>query len=108
MAVDKIQVIQNDNNHKLIFTIKKDNRIESIFGAIVQLQFVNRENGHIMKRECTITDPDVAECMYILTSEDLSETGSYATEVTVIYSNGTRLTHQNPFTLVVIPEIVVG
>jgi hypothetical protein len=60
MASSKIQVVQNDNNHKLIFIIRKDGRIESLLGAIVQLQFINRANGNIMKRECVITDASAA------------------------------------------------
>jgi hypothetical protein len=102
----KINTIQNSNNIKLIFTIKKDGRIEPLLGAIVKLQFIDKKNGYVIKRECTITDASAAECMYILTSSDLSVVGNYQSELEVQYSNGTRLTKQNIILLSIIPELI--
>jgi hypothetical protein len=106
MASQKIRVVQNDNNIKLIFTIKKDGTLESLSGAIVSLQFINKAAGYSMTRLCTITDASVAECEYSLTDEDLAQTGSFLTELTVEYLNGTKLTSQNPIILIVTPELV--
>jgi hypothetical protein len=75
-------------------------------GASVYLQFINRDTGNSMIRSCTITDASYAECMYILTHDDLSEAGNFLTEITVEYLNGTKLTYQNPIVLIVVPEIV--
>ena len=106
MTSQKIKVVQNDNNIRLIFTIKKDNMIESLVGARVSLQFINRATNYTMIRDCTIVDPNAAECLYSLTREDLSIIGSYFTELTVEYLNGTILTIQNPIVLIVSEEFV--
>lgn len=104
----RISVVQNDNNIKLIFNIKKDSRIESLLGATVYLQFKERQTGTTLKRECVITDATMAECMYVLTSEDTAMSGGYVSEIQILYANGTKLTYQNPIILVVTPEIVTS
>lgn len=102
----KIPVVQNSNNIRLIFTIKKDGRIESLLGAIVSLQFIDKRSGNTMCRQCTITDASAAECIYILTKNDLAEVGNYQTELEVEYPNETKLIKQNPIILMVSPEVV--
>lgn len=106
MAQNLIKAIQNDNNIKLAFYITKDERVESLLGATVTLQFVDTKTGYTMKRDCVITDAQAAECIYVLTSTDLAIVGNYMTEMTVQYSNGTKLTKQNPFVLSVAKELV--
>lgn len=102
----KITVVQGDNNVKLIFNIKKDNIVESILGATIDLQFKNSVDGSTIKRQCTITEPSSGECMYVLLSEDTSIPGSYLTELTIRYANGTKLTYLNPLLLIVQPQII--
>jgi len=102
----RIRTVQNENNIKINFTIKKDGRIESLLGAIILLQFTGKNTGNVMYRECTITDASAAECIYVLTDEDLSMVDNYQTEIEVEYPNGTKLISQNPIVLTVLPEIV--
>lgn len=102
----RINTVQNENNIKLIFTIKKDGRIESLLGAVILLQFTGKNTGNIMYRQCTITDASAAECIYILTENDLSVVDNYQTELEVEYPNGTKLKRQNPIVLTVVSEIV--
>jgi hypothetical protein len=102
----RINTVQNENNIKLIFTIKKDGRIESLLGAVILLQFTGKNTGNIMYRQCTITDASAAECIYILTENDLSVVDNYQTELEVEYPNGTKLIKQNPIILTVVSEIV--
>jgi hypothetical protein len=104
----KINVVQGDNDIKLIFNIKKDNNVESILGANIDLQFKNFSTGDTIKRQCTITEPSSAECMYILTSEDTSTAGVYQTELTIKYANGTKLTYLQPLLLNIQQQIVLG
>lgn len=99
-----IKVQQYDNGIKLFFYISKDGFTESIKGAVVRLKFKNNMNGLVLNRTCTITDEELAECLYILTREDLSIVGTYNTEIQVDYANGTILSIENPFTLTVKPE----
>ena len=106
MAIQKITVYQNDNNIRLIFNIKKDNIVESILGAIIKFQLINSKTGETIKKECVITDPTSGECVYVLTSNDLSKVATYKTEMQIIYSNGTKLTYPNPVIISVLPEIV--
>jgi hypothetical protein len=101
-----IKAIQNDNKMKLIFYITKEMRVESLLGATITLQFIDTKTGETMTRNCDITDAQGAECVYILTSNDLKNVGNYMTELTVEYSNGTKLTKQNPFVLSVAKELV--
>jgi hypothetical protein len=108
MASQKINVVQNDNNIKLIFTIKKDGIEESILGATIRFQMYEQSKDITLKRNCTITDPTTAECMYILTSDDLIDTGTYQTELQIIYPNGTKLTQRNPVIINVLPEVVLN
>ena len=102
----RIRTVQNENNIKINFTIRKDGRIESLLGATILLQFTGKNTENIMYRQCTITDASAAECIYILTDEDLSVVDSYKTELEVEYPNETRLIKQNPIVLTVLPEIV--
>jgi hypothetical protein len=102
----KISTVEGENNIKLIFTIKKDGIIESLLGATILLQFTGKNTGNIMYRQCTITDASAAECIYILTEEDLSVVDNYMTELEIEYPNGTKLISQNPIVLTVLPEIV--
>jgi hypothetical protein len=104
----KITRVQGDNNVKIVFNIKKDKIVESILGATVDLQFKNVVTGQEIKRQCTITEPTSGECMYILTSTDTAEAGTYQTELTITYANGTKLTYLQPFILVVQPQIVIN
>jgi hypothetical protein len=102
----KVSVVQGDNNIKLVFNIKKDNNVETILGATIDLQFANQENGITIKRKCTITEPTSGECMYFLTSEDTSVPGAYVSELTITYANGTKLTYLNPLILVVKAQMI--
>jgi len=104
----KINVVQGDNNIKLVFNIKKDNIVEPILGAIIDLQFKNTVTGFIMKRKCVITESTSAECMYVLVSEDTQEVGGYQSELTINYINGTKITSLNPITLIIQPQVVEG
>lgn len=108
MALNRIDLVRGDNNIKLIWNIKKDGRIESLLGATIKLQFIERNTGAILDRECTITDASTAECMYIITQDDTNIVGSYLTEMEILYANGTKIKYQNPIILVVKPEIVQG
>jgi hypothetical protein len=108
MAQNKVDLVRGDNNIKLIWNIKKDDRIESLLGATIKLQFIERNTNVVLKRECVITDASTAECMYVITQEDTSVVGSYLSEMEIEYSNGTILKYQNPIILIVRPEIVEG
>jgi len=100
-----IKCIQNDNNIRLTFYIDKDMRVESILGAIVEIQFINKTTGYVMTRNATITDAQAGECLLVLTSADTNLVGNYMVEITTTYSNGTKLTVQNPFMLSVTPQL---
>lgn len=102
-----IPVTQNDNNIKVIFYIKKDNIYESLVNATISFQMTDYKSGTVLKRTATITDATIAECMYILTSEDTKVVGTYQTEIQVKYANGTRLTQRNPVIINILPEVVV-
>lgn len=102
----KIKVQQYDNGIKLYFTIKKDGYIEPLNGATVVLKLKNTVGEPVIKRELTITDMEMAECLYILTSEDLSVPGGYMSEIETIYANGTILSQDNPIILTVTPQTI--
>lgn len=97
----KINVHQFDNGIKLLFQIKKDSLIEPLTDAKVKIKFVGKNSGKAFERQATITDINNAEAEYILTSEDLSENEIYSTHVVTEYTNGTVLTYDNPFILIV-------
>ena len=103
----KINLIQNDNNIKLIFNITKDGRVESIIGATILLELKNTQSGKVISNQCVITDPTTAECMYILKSSDTSEAGGYISEITITYSNGTVLRENNPIILIIAPQSIL-
>jgi len=102
----KIEVNQFDNNIKLIFTIKKDSRVESLYGAMVYFKMKEKNTETVLIRECSITDANAAECMYILTREDTAISGSYITELEIIYSNQTEISINNPVIIIVKPELI--
>ena len=106
--VPVITCVQNDNNIKIIFNIKKDGIYESLLGATIYFQMTELKSGTVYKRIAEITDATTAECMYILTSQDLAIVGTFQTEIQVKYSNGTILTKRNPVVISVVPEVVVG
>jgi hypothetical protein len=108
MIAQKINVVQGDNNIKLIFNIKKDNNVESILGATIDLQFKNILTNDIIKRQCVVTEPSSGECMYTLTTEDTAIVGTYRSELAITYANGTKLTYLQPFTLNIHQQLVEG
>jgi hypothetical protein len=107
MLAEKLKVVQYDNNIKLIFNITKDNNVESILGATIDIQFKNTVTGLTIKRQCTITEPTSGECIYVLTSEDTAIVGIYESELTITYANGTKLTYLRPFILIVQDQVVI-
>lgn len=103
---EKINVHKNDNGVKLLFQITKDSLIEPLTNAKVSIKFVGKNTGNSFVRSAIITDENNAEAEYVLTSNDLSEVDVYATHVTTEYSNGTILTYDNPFLLLVKEKLV--
>lgn len=101
---EKIKVQQYDNGIKLVFSIKKDNMIESIQGSEILFKFKHQVNGTSYTRYCNITDAQAGECEYVLTTEDLTIQGTYITELETRYPNGTILSVDNPLILIVTPE----
>ena len=95
---------QYDNGIKLILTIKKDGVIEPLDGAKVLIKFKNKSTGYEFDRYATITDSAMGECEYIFIEKDLSEIGSYVTEIETTYSNGVVISEYNPLILVVQEE----
>lgn len=102
----KITVQQHDNGIKLYFTIRKDGLLEPLNGAEVLVKFKEETTGRTLNRLCEITDAEMAECLYTLTSNDLSVAGNYLSEVQVTYSNGTKLSQENPIILIVTEESI--
>lgn len=102
---NKITLEQYDNGIQLLMTIKKDGVIEPLDGkAEVWLKLKNKATGAEMDRKCTIVDSTMAEVEYIFTEEDLSEVGSFITEVETRYDNGVVLSNFNPLTIIVRQE----
>lgn len=101
-----IEVQQLDNGIKLFFYIKKDSLTEPIDGSVVHLKLMEKTKKRVLNRKCVITDPELAECLYVLTSEDLKIDGLYDTEIQVDYANGTILSLDNVFKLNVVPEVI--
>lgn len=102
----KISVQQYDNGIKLYFTIRKDGLLEPLSGAEVLLKFKEETTGRTLNRYCVITDAEMAECLYTLTSEDLAVAGDYLSELQVTYANGTKLSMDNPVLLLVTEESI--
>lgn len=100
----EIRVQQYDNGIKLFFYITKDGLVESLSGATVKFKMKEITGKRTMNRVCEITDSTLAECVYILKTDDLTIPGRYITEIQTEYSNGTILSQDNPLILVVTPE----
>lgn len=102
----KITVQQYDNGIKLYFTIRKDGLLEPLDGAEVLVKFKEETTGRTLNRMCQITDAEMAECLYTLTNEDLAVAGTYLSEFQITYSNGTKLSQDNPIVLIVTEESI--
>lgn len=102
----RIRLSQFDHGIKLIFTIKKDGMIETLQGASILFKMKNIAEGMEIVRNCTITDAEIGECEYVLTSEDLSVVGSYITEVETTFNNGVILSQDNPIIIAVTQEMI--
>lgn len=103
-----IRVQQYDKGIKVFFTIKIDGIIEPINNARVFFKLKNTTTGLELIHECTITDSEMGECMYVFTDEDTKVVGSYITEVQTEFENGTRLSMDNPIVLDVTPQLIGG
>lgn len=106
IKTQNIEVQQFDNGIKLFFNIKKDGLTESIMGSEVTLKLMEKSKRIVLNRKCIITDEELGECLYILTTEDLGVHGTYDTEIQINYANGTILSLDNVFKLIVIPETI--
>lgn len=102
----EINIHQYDNGIELVFSITNNNLIESIAGAIVKLKLKEQKTGYEIKRKCTITDAELGECLYILTTEDTSVYGTFISEIEIVYSNGRILSNYAPFILNINKEII--
>lgn len=102
----QIKIQQHDSGIKLFFYISKDGFTEPINGAVVHLRLMDKKNNVVMNRICDITDFEIAECLYVITSDDTKHFGQYNTEIQVNYANGTILSIENPFVLTIYPETI--
>lgn len=98
---NKITVHQGDNGVKLLFTIKNNGLIEPLTDAKVTLTLKSNKTKEEVQRKVTITDSNNAEAEYILTKEDTANVDIYMTHLTTEYQNGTSLTYDKPFVLIV-------
>lgn len=103
-STPRIEVAQYDNGIRLVFNLTKDGLVENINGATIKLKFKELNKGYEIKRNCKITDVEMAEVEYTLTSEDTLIPGEYITEVEIVYANDVVLSKDNPFYLVITKE----
>lgn len=100
----RIVLQQYDNGKELVLHLTNNGLVEAITGAIVKLKLREVKTGHEIKRRCTITDPELAICEYVMTAEDTAIPGEYITEVEIVYANGRVSSCRRPFTLIIEKE----
>lgn len=101
----KITLQQNDNGIKLLFTIKKDGAVPDISDSIVRVKFKNPTTETEFWKEAKIVDAENGQAQCILFRKDLTEIGSFQTEVETTFPNGLRITDKNPFIPIINEEI---
>lgn len=90
-------IVQKDNGTVLKFIIKDDKQeVVKLTQVTVSLDIL-RNGVHIFKT-CSITDAENGECQAILSSEDVSEPGTYQIQLVVNFENGNKFSsNQNKF-----------
>lgn len=101
----KITLQQNDNGIKLLFTITKDGIVSDITDSKVRVKFMNPSTNTEFWKEAKIVDAENGQAQCTLFKKDISEIGTYQTEVETTYPNGVRLSDKNPFLATIIQEI---
>lgn len=101
----KLSLQQNDNGIKLFFTIKKDGEIQDLSNCIIRVKFKNPQNGEEFIKIANVIDAQNGQAQCVLFKKDLSETGTFQTEVETTYPSGVRLSEKNPFLPVINEEI---
>lgn len=101
----KLSLQQNDNGIKLFFTIKKDGIIQNISDCVIRVKFKNPTTGEEFIKIANVIDAENGQASCVLFKKDLSEIGTYQTEVETTYPSGVRLSEKNPFLPVINEEI---
>lgn len=101
----KLSLQQNDNGIKLFFTIKKDGEIQDLTGCIIRIKFKNPSTQEEFIKTAKIIDAQNGQASCVLFKRDLSEIGTFQTEVETTYPSGVRLSEKNPFLPVINEEI---
>ena len=101
----KISLQQNDNGIKLFFTIKKDGIVQDITDCVIRVKFKNPVTNEEFIKIADVIDAENGQASCVLFKKDLSQTGTYQTEVETTYPSGVRLSEKNPFLPVINEEI---
>lgn len=101
----KLSLQQNDNGIKLFFTIKKDNEIQDLTDCIVRIKFKNPTTNEEFVKIANIIDAPNGQASCVLFKRDLSQIGTFQTEVETTYPSGVRLSQKNPFLPIINEEI---
>lgn len=97
----KVTVYQKDNGIKLYISITKDNLVESILGAEIEVKMKGANTGteiiksthsSIQQDIINITDAEMGEICITLWEKDTQVVDVYNMRITTTYSNGTKLT----------------
>ena len=101
----KLSLQQNDNGIKLFFTVKKDGEIQDLTDCIVRIKFKNPTTNEEFIKIANIIDAPNGQASCVLFKKDLSQTGTFQTEVETTYPSGVRLSEKNPFLPIINEEI---
>jgi hypothetical protein len=83
-------IIQGDNGTILEFIVKDDNGIVDLSSATSVTFRMQKSRNIYSEKVGTITDPVNGKCQITLNSDDTSESGKFAYQVTVLFMDNTN------------------